>query len=60
MIQIIIGLILWLALPSFLAGRVKKKGDRKAIALVCKIIGGTIVLWGIITMITGWVHQIVE
>lgn len=57
MIQIIIGLIIWLALPHFFAGRIKRKGDRQAMGMLCKIIGGAIVGWGIVSLIINLVNQ---
>lgn len=57
MIQIIIGLIVWFVLPPFFAGRIKKKGDKKAMTLLCKIIGGTIVGWGVISSIINIVNK---
>jgi hypothetical protein len=57
MIQIIIGVIVWLVLPPFLSGRIKKKGDRKAMSILCKIMGGAIIGWGIISVITNLANQ---
>lgn len=51
MIRIVIGLCIMLALPLFIEGRVRRKHDRKAIRTVCRIIGGAIVLWGIVSYI---------
>lgn len=42
-INIAIGAAVWLVLPSFLEGFVKKKSSRKATALLCKIAGIAII-----------------
>ena len=37
-IYIILSLILWFVAPIFLEGRVKKKSDKKALFLLCRIL----------------------
>lgn len=37
-ISIIISLILWFVVPLLIDGRVKRKSDRKAYKILCKII----------------------
>ncbi len=51
MIRIVIGLCIMFALPLFIEGRVRRKHDRKAIRTACRITGGAIVLWGIVSYI---------
>lgn len=50
MIILIIGLIIWLALPIFFKGKLKKN-NYKAMTMVCKIIGIVIVVWGMVEYI---------
>lgn len=46
-ISIIIGLCIWLALPLLFDGKLKKN-QRRAISMVCKIIGIVIIVLAII------------
>lgn len=46
-LSIIIGLIIWLAVPIFLKGHLKKN-NLKAAAMICKIIGVVIIGWAIV------------
>jgi len=39
MFSIIIGLIILFVVPYFITGHVKKKSDRKAYIMLCRIIG---------------------
>lgn len=47
LLTIIIGLAIWIALPQFLNSRIKNKSDRKAVAVLCKIVGIAICVYGI-------------
>lgn len=38
LIYIILTVILWLVLPIFINGRIKKKHDRKALIMLCRIL----------------------
>lgn len=49
-ILIIIGLIIWLALPFFFKGKLKKN-NYKAMATICKIIGIVIMVWSMVEYI---------
>lgn len=51
-ISIILGLAIWIALPQFLNSRIKNKSDRKAVAVLCKIVGIAISVYGIFNYIT--------
>jgi len=51
MISIILGIIVWAVLPILLTSRIKRKSDRKAITLICKILGAFLVLWGLYNLI---------
>ena len=37
-IYIILSLILWFVAPIFLDGRIKKKSDKKALIMLCRIL----------------------
>ena len=50
-VTIIIGLLIWLALPYFLNDVVKSKSQRKGVQLVCKIVGIAIVVIAIVNYI---------
>lgn len=45
-IIILLGVIVWFVLPLFLIGKVKKKSDKKAFAMLCKVIGLFLIAWG--------------
>lgn len=49
-ISIVIGLIIWLAVPLFLKARLKKH-QYKAASMICKIIGIAIIVWTVINQI---------
>ena len=51
MISIILGIIVWAVLPILLTSRIKRKSDRKAVTLICKILGAFLVLWGLYNLI---------
>ena len=38
-------------LPILLTSRIKRKSDRKAVTLICKILGAFLVLWGLYNLI---------
>lgn len=46
-ISIIIGLCIWFVVPILLEGRIKRKNNRKALGMVCKIVGVVIICWTI-------------
>lgn len=43
-ISIIIGLVIWLVIPILTNDSIKKKSQRKAIAMLCRIVGIAIVI----------------
>jgi len=47
--SIIIGLMVWFALPLFLEKSVKKKHQRRALNMCCKICGIAIIVMAIIS-----------
>lgn len=49
-ISVAIGLIIWLALPIFFKGKLKKH-QYKAVSMICKIIGLAIILCAVINQI---------
>lgn len=51
MISIILGIIAWTVLPILLISRIKRKNDRKAVTLLCRIVGSFLVLWGLYNLI---------
>lgn len=51
MISIILGIIVWAVLPILLTSRIKRKSDRKAVTLICNILGAFLVLWGLYNLI---------
>lgn len=57
MVLIFIGVIVWFVMPPFLSGRIKKKGDRKAMTLLCKIVGGAMAVWGAVSEILSLINQ---
>lgn len=40
LIYIILALVLWLVAPIVINGRIKKKSDRKALIMLCRILAG--------------------
>jgi Co/Zn/Cd efflux system component len=46
---IIIGLCIWFVVPIMLNGHVKRKNNKKALSMTCKIIGAVIIVWAIIS-----------
>lgn len=51
-ITIIIGLVIWLVVPTLISDMVKKKSHRKAIAMLCRIIGIAIIVVCILNYLT--------
>ncbi len=51
-ITIIIGLVVWLVVPILTNEAVKKKSHKKAIAMLCKIIGIAIIAVACINFLT--------
>lgn len=43
-VSIIIGLVIWLVIPILTNGSIKKKSHRKAIAMLCRIVGIAIII----------------
>ena len=54
-ISIIIALCIWFVVPILLDGHIKKKNNRKALRMVCKIIGATIICWTTIKLIISYI-----
>lgn len=52
-ISLAAGAAVWLVLPSFLEGFVKKKSSRKATATLCKIIGIAIIAVSAVNFLSG-------
>ena len=50
-ISIIVGLCVWLVLPIMFGGRFRKKKNKKAFAMFCKIVGIVVIAFGIINHI---------
>ena len=46
-LSIIIGLCIWFVVPILLEGRIKGKNNKKALKMVCKIVGVVIICWTI-------------
>ncbi len=53
-ITIIIGLVVWLVVPILTNDMVKKKSYKKAIALLCRIIGIAIIVVCILNYLTSF------
>lgn len=51
-ISVAIGAAVWLVLPAFLDGVIKKKSNRKAAAILCKIVGIAIIAIAVIDLIS--------
>lgn len=47
-ITIIIGLVIWLVVPILTNDSLKKKSHKKAVALLCRIIGITIIIISVV------------
>ncbi len=52
MISIIIGIIIMVVAPVFFSKWIKKKSDRKAFALLCRILGIVLIICGVIGLLT--------
>lgn len=50
-ISIIVGLCVWFVLPIMFSSRFRKKKNKKAFAMFCKIVGIVIISFGIINHI---------
>lgn len=50
-ISIIIGLCIWFVVPLLLEDRVKGKNNKKALRMICKIVGAVIICWAIFNYI---------
>lgn len=48
-LSIIIALCIWFVVPILLEGHIKKKNNKKAMKMACKIIGAVILCWTIIS-----------
>ena len=46
-IYIILSLILWFVAPLFLEGRIKKKSDKKALVMLCRILAVVLIVLAI-------------
>ena len=46
-ISIIIGLCIWFVVPILLEGHIKKKNNKKAMKMTCKIIGIVVICIGV-------------
>ena len=51
-ISIIIGLIVWLVVPILTNDSLKKKSHKKAVALLCRIIGIAIIIISVVNYLT--------
>lgn len=51
-ITIIIGLIIWLIVPILINDSLKKKSHKKAVALLCRIIGIAIIIISVVNYLT--------
>lgn len=51
-ITIIIGLVIWLVIPILTNDAIKKKSHKKAIAMLCRIIGIAIIVVAIVNYLT--------
>ena len=50
-VKIIIGIIIWFVVPILTNDAIKKKAYKKAVAMLCQIIGITIIVMSIINYI---------
>jgi len=50
-LSIIIGLCIWFVVPILLEDQIKKKNNKKALRMICLIIGAVIIIWTIINHI---------
>ncbi len=48
-ISIVVGLCIWFVVPILLEGSIKRKNNKKALRMACKIIGVVIIVWAIIS-----------
>lgn len=46
--SIIIGLCIWFVVPILLEGHVKGKSNKRAISMLCRIIGVVIIVWALL------------
>lgn len=52
MLYIIISLVIWFVVPLLIEGRVKRKSDRRAYQLLCRILSAAIIMLGIYHLFT--------
>lgn len=50
-ITIIIGLCIWFVVPILLQSRIKKKNNKKALRMLCRILGAVIIVWTLLKFI---------
>ncbi len=50
-ISLILGLCIWFVVPILLEGQIRKKRNRKALKMLCRIMGVIIIAWAIINYI---------
>lgn len=53
-VPIIIGLVIWLVVPILTNGAIKKKAQKKAVAMLCRIVGIAIIAVSIINYISSF------
>ena len=44
-ITVIIGLCIWFVIPILLEGKIKKKKNKNALKMLCRIVGVVIIIW---------------
>ena len=50
-ISVILGLCIWLVVPILFEGHIKKKKNRKAVKMFCRIVGLVIIAWSLFNYI---------
>lgn len=50
-ISVILGLCIWLVVPILTENQIKKKNNRKATKMFCRIIGMVIIAWALLNHI---------
>jgi predicted permease len=50
-ISVILGLCIWFVIPILFEGQIKKKNNRKALKMFCRILGVVIIAWSVFNFI---------
>lgn len=56
-VSIVIGLVIWLVVPILTNDAIKKKSQKKAVAMLCRIVGIAIIAVSIVNYIFPLSHE---